>query len=91
MAALDYYRVCPTCGAPRTKDPKEDAVPCEPLVQVDVDGYVDERYGVQYFGKATQWTDGTWRALANVGGALCLVECTIREMPMPFLWEGDQA
>lgn len=44
--------------------------------EVDVDGRVD-RKGVRYVGKARRQPDGTWRALADVGGALCLVECTV--------------
>lgn len=44
---------------------------------INVDGLVDSK-GIQYIGKATQQLDGTWRALANVGGALCLVEVNIR-------------
>ncbi len=42
----------------------------------DVDGHVDAR-GVRYIGVATRQKDGTWKALAEVGGALCLVECRI--------------
>jgi hypothetical protein len=44
--------------------------------EVDIDGYVDAK-GVRYLGKATLMGDGTWRALADVGGALCRVECKI--------------
>jgi hypothetical protein len=44
-----------------------------PPKEVDVDGLVDSK-GVVFIGKATQQFDGTWRCLANVGGALCLVE-----------------
>lgn len=44
--------------------------------EVDVDGRVDPK-GVRYVGKAKRQPDGTWRALADVGGALCLVECTV--------------
>jgi hypothetical protein len=87
MARLDYYRVCPVCGSPAQRG-QEKPVPCDPIIEVDVDGLVNE--GVEYWGKATRYTDGTWRALANVGGALCLVECTIK-MPMPFVWEGENA
>lgn len=42
----------------------------------DVDGLTD-RNGVRYVGKARRQPDGTWQALANVGGALCLVEVSI--------------
>lgn len=43
---------------------------------VDIDGRIDAK-GVQYVGQARRQTDGTWRTLANVGGALCLVECAV--------------
>lgn len=45
--------------------------------QINVDGLVDRR-GVQFIGLATQMFDGTWRCLANVGGAFCLVEVSIQ-------------
>lgn len=44
--------------------------------EVDVDGRVDAK-GSRFIGKARRQPDGTWRALAEVGGALCLVECTV--------------
>ena len=44
--------------------------------EVDVDGRIDSR-GVEYIGTAKQQPDGTWRCLANVGGALCIVEVKI--------------
>jgi hypothetical protein len=46
------------------------------IKEIDVDGHVDER-GIRYLGKATRMPDGTWRCLADVLGALCLVEVTI--------------
>lgn len=51
--------------------------------EVDVDGMVDEAKGVIYIGKATKQSNGKWRALANVGGAFCLVECTLTYQPSP--------
>lgn len=45
--------------------------------QVDVDGRVDPKTGIQYIGSATL-VDGKWRCLANVNGALCIVEVNIR-------------
>ena len=42
----------------------------------DVDGYVDDK-GIEYIGKAYEMSDGTWRCLANVLGALCLVEASV--------------
>lgn len=48
--------------------------------QLDVDGRFDSKSdGIQYIGKATQQIDGTWRCLANVAGALCLVEVRITQ------------
>jgi hypothetical protein len=44
--------------------------------EVDVDGRTDAK-GVVFIGKAKQQSDGTWRCLANVGGALCIVEVKI--------------
>ena len=45
--------------------------------EIDVDGIKDPNYEITYIGKATQMDDGTWRCLANVEGALCLVEVKI--------------
>lgn len=44
--------------------------------EVDVEGVVDSK-GVQFIGKAKRQSDGTWRCLANVGGAMCIVEVTV--------------
>ena len=46
--------------------------------EIDVDGLFDESTGIQYIGKATKIFGGRWRCLANVGGALCLVELSVR-------------
>jgi hypothetical protein len=46
--------------------------------EVDVDGRIDSK-GVIFIGKAIQQPDGTWRCLANVGRALCVVEVKIAE------------
>lgn len=54
------------CGTPIQYDPTE----------IDIDGRVDDR-GIMYIGKARLQPDGTWRVLANVGGALCLVEVSL--------------
>jgi len=46
--------------------------------EVDVDGYVDkENNAITYIGKARKQANGTWRALANVGGVLAIVECRV--------------
>lgn len=47
------------------------------VTEIDLDGHVDGK-GVRYIGKANRHPDGTWRCLADVGGALCLVEVRIR-------------
>ncbi|MCK9567558.1 hypothetical protein M0R72_01250 [Candidatus Pacearchaeota archaeon] len=52
--------------------------PEEPKVELNVDGMHDPNHDITYIGKATKMEDGTWRCLANVEGALCLVEVNIR-------------
>ena len=47
-------------------------------VELDVDGVVDETANIRYIGKALRLFDGRWRCLADVGGALCIVEVTVR-------------
>jgi hypothetical protein len=47
--------------------------------QIDVDKMMDPKYDIIYLGKATLQFDGTWRCLANVHGALCLVEASIKQ------------
>lgn len=46
--------------------------------EIDVDGLFDESTGICYIGKATKTFDDRWLCLANIGGALCRVELTIR-------------
>ena len=46
--------------------------------EIDVHGLVDESNGIRYIGKATKTFDGSWVCLANVGGALCRVEVSVR-------------
>jgi len=46
--------------------------------EIDVDGLVDESTGICYVGKAMKTFDDRWLCLANVGGALCRVELTVR-------------
>ena len=50
---------------------------------VEVDGLQDTRCveGIEYWGRATRQPDGTYQCLANVGGALCLVEVTLTPDP----------
>lgn len=45
--------------------------------EIDLDGLVDEATGIRYLGKATRVFDGSWRCLACVGAALCLVELRV--------------
>lgn len=44
---------------------------------IDLDGVYDAKSGILYIGDARRQDDGTWLVLANVGGALCIVEVTI--------------
>lgn len=44
--------------------------------EIDVDGYWVKE-GISLIGTATKQPDGKWRCLANVCGALCLVEVSI--------------
>ena len=47
--------------------------------EVDVDGLVDPSYEgyIKYIGKARLIMDGMYQALADVGGALCIVAVRI--------------
>lgn len=47
---------------------------------VDVEGKVCTKTGIAYLGKAYRQPDGTWRCLANVRGALCLVQINLYPM-----------
>lgn len=48
--------------------------------EVDVDGRVDAKNDqIRFIGKARRQTDGTWRCIADVGGALCVVQVKITE------------
>ena len=48
-------------------------------LEFDLDGHFDpKREGIRYLGKATRFTDDTWRVLADVYGALCVVEVKLR-------------
>ncbi len=49
--------------------------------EIDLDGQVDEARQVKYIGKASKRSDGTWACLANVSGALCVVEVEIKAVP----------
>lgn len=51
--------------------------------EIDLDDHVDDK-GIRYIGKARRQSDGTWRCLANVGGALCLVEVKITPKDRAF-------
>jgi hypothetical protein len=58
--------------------------------EIDVDGLVDEAHNIRYLGKATRGFDGRWRCLADVGGALCLVEVTVRPIVHIDVDPGDE-
>ena len=46
--------------------------------EIDVNGLVDESTGIRYIGKALKTFEGRWLCLANVDGALCRVELTMK-------------
>ena len=46
--------------------------------RINVDGVFGTDGHILYIGEATQQFNGTWRALANVFGALCVVEVDIK-------------
>lgn len=48
--------------------------------EVNLDG-VRDKQGVEFIGSARKQPDGTWVALANVGGALCRVEVVLTPHP----------
>jgi hypothetical protein len=52
-------------------------IPWEAVTEIDLDGVFDEPRQVTYLGKAVKMDGGLWRCLANVAGALCLVELRI--------------
>jgi len=58
--------------------------------EIDLDGVVDETTGVRYLGKATRRFDGCWVCLAVVGGALCVVEVTVRPAVRVDADPGDE-
>lgn len=56
------------CGLPFKYDDAEE----------DIDGRVDKKFGIRYIGKARLQQNGKWRCLADINGALCLVEISLR-------------
>ena len=54
-------------------------LPWEKRAWLDLEGYADERRGVQYMGRATKQENGKYVCLANVNGALCTVEVSVKE------------
>lgn len=52
-----------------------------PNDMVNLDGYVCPK-GVRYLGNARKQNNGKYHCLANVGGALCLVELDITFNPL---------
>lgn len=57
-------------------DPSDPSVPDI----VDVCGRFDEAYQIEYLGDATRQPNGLHTVLANVKGALCLVEVSLRDL-----------
>jgi hypothetical protein len=58
--------------------------------EIDVDGLIDESTGIRYIGKAAKTFDGHWLCLANVGGALCRVELTVKPAIVVDADTGDE-
>lgn len=56
-------------------DQLEFRLPNPPFISLE--GLVDS-HGFKYIGNAAQQFDGTWRCMADVCGALCLVEVVIK-------------
>jgi hypothetical protein len=46
--------------------------------EIDVDGLIDESTGIRYLGKATKTFNDRWMCLAQIGGALCRIELSVR-------------
>lgn len=46
--------------------------------EVSVDGIIDEARNVRYIGTATMRADGKWTCLADINGALFLVQVPLR-------------
>lgn len=52
--------------------------------EIDVDGHIDARKdGIKFIGKAVHVFDNTYRCLAEVAGAVCVVEVSVT-------WLGEQ-
>ena len=47
--------------------------------EIDLDGKMDGK-GVVYWGKAKRQSDDIYRCLAEVGGALCIVEVRLTRL-----------
>ncbi len=63
---------------PKGHNYEQLGLPFNPAI-IDLDGIEDPKYKgqVRYIGKASLIFDNSYRCLANVGGALCVVEATI--------------
>lgn len=59
---------------------------------VDVNGVIDNKTGIEYIGNAYRQPSGMYRCLANVNGALCRVEVSLRKpKPLRFVGLTDEA
>jgi hypothetical protein len=58
--------------------------------EIDVNGVIDATTGICYIGKASKLFDGRWLCLANVGGALCRVEVSVRPAVHVDVDPGDE-
>lgn len=71
---------------------KPDDTDCSPTVvlehivsppdEIDVDDVTDSK-GVRFIGKATRQPNGEYHCLADVGGALCVVEVSVQRPLYP--------
>ena len=82
ITKLHHTHACQSCGfvwrpaivhtvgvefLPGFKEPDE----------IDMEGRIDDKNNVQYIGKGIKQPNGKYHCLANVSGALCIVECTV--------------
>lgn len=53
--------------------------------EIDLTDLIDAR-GVRYLGKATRQSPGVYCCIADVGGALCVVEVTVKHLFAAMEW-----
>lgn len=71
--------VCESCERCQTFNESRVCDWCSKLPKtLKVEGMIDARGRIEFKGEAQRMEDGTWRCLAVVEGALCIVEVKIR-------------